>query len=328
MKQFWTSARLPLSLLVILHIAVVLAGFFAPYDPALQNRKSALLAPMGVHFIDSRGSVHLRPFVMAEGDHRAVRFFISGSRYRLLGIWNVRTHLFGVDEPAAIHLLGTDEFGRDQLSRLLWGGQISLATGWLAALLSLIVGLTLGLFAGFFGGWRDAIIMRGVDLFLALPWLYLLLAVRAFLPLSLSPQATVLVLMAVIGMVGWARPARLVRGVTLSAKERDFVYAARGFGASWWHLLTRHCLPETYGVLATQAALLVPQFILAEATLSFVGLGVGEPAASWGNLLAPLRQVSILASCWWMAIPALLVMLTSWCFLRLEDVLVDDSRLK
>jgi peptide/nickel transport system permease protein len=106
------------------------------------------------------------------------------------------------------------------------------------------------------------------------------------------------------------------------------VYAARGFGASWWHLLTRHCLPETYSVLAVQAALLVPQYILAEVTLSFVGLGVGEPAASWGNLLAPLRQVSILASCWWMAFPALLVMFTSWCFLRLEDVLVNDSRLK
>jgi peptide/nickel transport system permease protein len=318
MKQFLVSARLPISILATLHIAVLLAGFLGPYDPATQNRNSALIAPMVVHFMDSRGKLHLRPSIRAAGEDRPIRFLVSGSPYRL-GLWTVHTHLFGVDKPASIHLLGTDEFGRDQLSRLLWGGQISLATGWLAAFLSLGVGLVLGLLAGFFGGWRDAIVMRGAELFLALPWLYLLLAVRAFLPLSLSPHATALVLIAVIGTVGWARPARLVRGVTLSAKERDFVYAARGFGASSWHLMTRHCLPETYSVLSTQLALLVPQYILAEVTLSFVGLGVGEPAASWGNLLAPLRQVSLLASSWWLALPALLVMLTAWCFMALAE---------
>lgn len=268
--------------------------------------------------MDSRGKLHLRPSITVAGEDRPVRFLVSGSPYRL-GFWTAHTHLFGVDKPASIHLLGTDEFGRDQLSRLLWGGQISLATGWLAAFLSLSVGLVLGLLAGFFGGWRDAVVMRGAELFLALPWLYLLLAVRAFLPLSLSPHATAVVLIAVIGTVGWARPARLVRGVTLSAKERDFVYAARGFGASSWHLMTRHCLPETYSVLSTQLALLVPQYILAEVTLSFVGLGVSEPAASWGNLLAPLRQVSLLASSWWLALPALLVMLTAWCFMTLAE---------
>jgi peptide/nickel transport system permease protein len=328
MKQFWVLGRLPLLILVILHLAVLLAGFLGPDDPARQNRKSALLAPMGVHFLDTRGKLHLRPFVTVEGADRPVRFFVFGSPYRLLGFWRVRTHLFGLDEPSSIHLLGTDEFGRDQLSRVLWGGQISLATGWLAAVISVGLGMLLGLTAGFFGGWRDAIIMRGAELFLALPWLYLLLAVRAFLPLSLSPSATALVLITVIGVVGWARPARLVRGITLSAKERDYVYAARGFGASGWHLLTRHCLPETYSVLATQAALLIPQYILAAVALSFVGLGVGEPAPSWGNLLAPLRQVAVLTSAWWMALPALVVMLTSWCFLRLEDALVNPSRWK
>lgn len=319
MKQVWISARLPLSLLALLHIAVVLAGFLGPHDPARQDRNAALHAPMPVHFLDSRGNFHLRPFVRAESQDLPVHFFVNGSPYRLLGLWTVRTHLFGVDEPANIHLLGTDEFGRDQLSRILWGGQISLATGWLAALISLSLGLALGLLAGFFGGWRDTVIMRAAELFLALPWLYLLLAVRAFLPLSLSPAPTAVVLVTVIGAVGWARPARLVRGITLSAKERDFVYAARGFGASAWHLLTRHCLPEAWSVIGTQAALLIPQYILAEVTLSFVGLGVGEPAASWGNLLTPLRQVSVLNSAWWMALPALIVMLTSWCFLRLED---------
>jgi peptide/nickel transport system permease protein len=328
MKQFWHSARLSISLLVVLHLAVVLAGFLGPDDPAKQNRKSALLAPMNIHFLDSRSKLHFRPFVTVEGEDRPLRFFVSGSPYRLLGLFRLRTHLFGLDQPSGIHLLGTDEFGRDQFSRVLWGGQISLATGWLAAVISVGLGMLLGLTAGFWGGWRDSLIMRGAELFLALPWLYLLLAVRAFLPLSLSPGATALVLIAVIGGVGWARPARLVRGVTLSAKERDYVYAARGFGASAWYLATRHCLRETYSVIATQAALLIPQYILAEVTLSFIGLGVGEPVASWGNLLAPLRQFSIITSAWWMALPALIVVLTSWCFLRLEDALGNASQRK
>jgi len=324
MKQFWATARLPLSLLFILHIAVLSAGFLGPYDPAMQDRDSALLAPMPIQFVDPSGAFHLIPQVKSNGVNYPIRFFVSGSSYKWLGIWDSRIHLFGVDSPARIHLLGTDEFGRDQFSRILWGGQISLATGWLAALLSLSIGLMLGLLAGFYGSWLDAAIMRATELFLALPWLYLLLAVRAFLPLSLSPGVTALVLAAVIGIVGWARPARLIRGVTLSAKEREYVYAARGFGASAWHLITKHCLRETYGVIGTQAVLLIPQFILAEVALSFVGLGLGEPAPSWGNLLTPLRQISILTSAWWMAVPALAVVLTAWCFLKIEDALSPE----
>jgi len=327
MKQFALRQRLPATILIVLHVAVLLAGFLGPYDPAMQNRTLALVAPMAVHFFDAHGVFHWRPYVAAaEGSGvYAIRFFVSGSPYRLLGLWNTRTHLFGVDEPGRVFLLGSDEFGRDQLSRMLSGGLISLATGWLAALLALSIGLAVGSVAGFFGGWLDAALMRVVELFLALPWLYLLLAVRAVLPLSLSPRVTALVLAAIIGAVGWARPARLVRGIVLSARERDYVYAARGFGASSVYLLRRHCLPETYGLLATQAALLIPQYMLAEVTLSFVGLGVAEPATSWGTLLAPLRQVSILASSWWMVLPAVLVMLASWCFFSLEDAFAEGN---
>ncbi len=230
--------------------------------------------------------------------------------------------------PSRIFFLGTDEFGRDQFSRVLYGGQISLATGWVATLLALAIGLTLGVIAGFWGGWTDVLLMRGAELFLALPWLYLLLAVRAFLPLSLSPWTVALTMAAIIGTVGWTRPARLIRGVVLSAKERDFVYAARGFGASSWWLITRHCLPETYGVLLAQAAILLPQFILAEVTLSFLGLGVAEPAVSWGGLLAPLRQISIVSGYWWMALPLLLIAALAWGFSALEDTLASRSRAK
>jgi peptide/nickel transport system permease protein len=204
-------------------------------------------------------------------------------------------------------LLGSDGYGRDQLSRILYGGQVSLLAGLLGAGITLFIGLGVGAVAGYYGGWRDDVLMRLAELFLALPWLYLLFALRAFLPLAVNPLEAFLLIVVVIATVGWARPARLVRGVVLSAKERDFVRAARGFGASDSYLFRRHVLPETSSVLLTQAAILIPQYVLAEMTLSFLGLGVPEPVASWGNLLTNLQQYSVLMSYWWMYLPALAV---------------------
>jgi peptide/nickel transport system permease protein len=209
-------------------------------------------------------------------------------------------HLFGVDAPAQVFLLGTDDYGRDLFSRLLYGGQTSLGAGLLAAGLSLSLGLLLGCVAGYFGSWTDDVIMRGAELFMALPWIYLLFAVRAFLPLHLGARQAFLLLISVIGLTGWARPARLIRGVVLSARQRGYVLAARGFGASSASIIRRHILPEVSSVALTQAALLVPQYILAEVTFSFLGLGVGEPEPSWGNMLASLQTYSILAGHWWM----------------------------
>src|SRR6266849_4940881 len=160
-----------------------------------------------------------------------------------------------------------------------------LPAGLIGAGLTLLIGLCIGGVAGYYGGWRDDLLMRITELFLALPWLYLLFALRAFLPLAVKPLEAFFLIVGVTGAVGWGRPARLVRGVVLSAKERDFVRAARGVGATDGYLFRRHILPETSSVLLTQAAILVPQFVLAEMTLSFLGLGVPEPTASWGNLL-------------------------------------------
>jgi peptide/nickel transport system permease protein len=307
-----------LVILGALHAIVVCAGFFTPYDPIEQDRRNPYLPPMRLHLVDQQGRLHLRPFAYAlklkggtfdqyEPDASQpvpVKFFESGARYRLLGFVPSRIHLFA-SEGTRVCLLGTDAYGRDQFSRLLHGGQISLLAGILGAGCTLSIGLCVGAVAGYFGGWRDDALMLVAELFLALPWLYLLFALRAFLPLSVSPLKAFLLIVAVIGAVGWARPARLVRGVVLSAKERDFVRAARGFGASNGYLLRRHVLPETSSVLLTQAAILIPQYVLAEMTLSFLGLGVPEPTSSWGNLLSSLQQYSVLVSYWWMYLPAL-----------------------
>jgi len=309
-----------LIVLLMLHGIVAAAGFFAPYDPVEQDRERPYLPPMRVHLMDARGHLHLRPFFYPlrlragsfdqyeEDTATAVplRFFERAAAYHLFGFVPSHLHLFGAS-GTRIYLLGTDTYGRDQLSRILYGGQVSLLAGLLGAGVTLFLGALIGMAAGYFGGWRDDLLMRIAELFLALPWLYLLFALRAFLPLAVSPLEAFLLVVIVIGMVGWARPARLVRGVVLSVKERDFVRAARGFGASDVYLLRRHILPETASVLLTQAAILVPQFVLAEMTLSFLGLGVPEPMSSWGNLLAALQQYNVLVSYWWMYLPALAI---------------------
>lgn len=310
---------LALLALAAVHGMVIFAGFFAPYDYAEQNREFPFEPPVKIHFVDASGQLHLRPFVyglaaqpdrfgsyMEDTNHSyGLRFFVEGDPYKLAGFLPAKLHLFAVEEPGKFFLIGTDGYGRDQFSRLLYGGQISLFAGLLATGLTLALGVIFGTVAGFYGKWADDIIMRCAELFLALPWLYLLLAVRAFLPLHITPTNAFLLLIAVIGLVGWARPARLIRGVVLSARERNYILAGRNFGASDFYLLRRHILPQTASIVITQAALLIPQYILAEVTLSFLGLGVGEPAPSWGNMLASLQQYHVLASYWWMCIPGL-----------------------
>ena len=305
--------------LVALHLAVACAGFLAPYDPVAQDRARPYAPPMPLRIVDARGRMHLRPFAYAqqlragsfdeyeENEQRPipVTFFVSGAPYRVLGVLPLRVHLFGSADGASLNLLGTDAYGRDLFSRILFGGQVSLLAGLIGAGLTLSIGLGIGAVAGFWGGWKDEVLMRIAELFLALPWIYLLFAMRAFLPLSVPPLRAFLLVVVVIGAVGWARPARMIRGIVLSAKERDFVRAARGFGASGGYLLRRHILPETGSVVLTQAAILVPQFVLAEMTMSFMGLGVPEPVPSWGNLLASLQHYNVLVSYWWMYLPAL-----------------------
>jgi peptide/nickel transport system permease protein len=321
-----------------MHVAIICAGFLAPYDPAAQDRDHPDAPPTRLHWRDAQGRFHLRPFIYAleskenafgeyQEDHShplPLRFFLTGAPYRLLGVFPSRLHLFGAP-GVKLFLWGSDGYGRDLFSRVLYGGQISLLAGALATALALGLGFSIGAVAGFLGGWTDDALMRFAELFLALPWLYLLFAIRAFLPLSLAPLRAFLLVVLVIGAVGWARPARLVRGVVLSAKQRDYVRAARGFGAGPLYLLHRHILPQTAGVVYTQAALLIPQYILAEVTLSFLGLGVPEPVASWGNLLAGAQQYTVLAAYWWMLLPALAMLPFLLGYLGLASTLQKRS---
>ena len=330
------KTKLLIASLVAVHLVLLFASFIAPYDPAEQNRELPYAPPSRLHFKDAAG-LHLRPFVYAlkfdvdgyaEDKSQAfpIHAFVRASSYKLFGIFDTNWHLFGVNAPARLSLLGTDGFGRDEFSRVLYGGQISVAAGIVATFDALLVGMILGMLAGYYGGWTDESLMGAAELFLSLPWLYFLLGVRAFLPLHVSPARTFLLLTCVIGLIGWARPARLVRGIVASARSRNHILAARGFGASDFYLLRRHILPEIYGVLLTQATVLIPRYIAAEVALSFLGLGVNEPVASWGNMLSTLQQYSVLVSYSWLLAPACALVITSVIYSLLADHL--HSRLK
>lgn len=307
-----------------IHMVTLWGGFFAPYDFAAQDREIPFAPPTRLHFVDGSGQFRLRPYVCrwfpAPGttapfayfencsETYAVRFLVRGGSNPAEERRATGLRLVGVDDPARLSLLGTDEYGRDIFSRLIYGGRFSLFAGLLATILSLALGWCLGSVAGYYGAWVDEGLMRLTEVFLALPWLYLLFAVRAFLPLEVGPGEAFLLLTGIIGLVGWARPARLVRGVVLSAKERTYVLAARGFGASDAYLLRRHIWPDTRVLLLTQAALLVPAYIQAEVVMSFFGLGVAEPVPSWGNMLGSLQNVDVMISYWWMSAPALVLL--------------------
>jgi peptide/nickel transport system permease protein len=301
--------------LVTLHVVAAFAGFFSPYSYREQYRDAPRSAPTTIRWIDRDGGFHIVPFIESnDGAMVPIRFWVRGSSYELFGLVASDRHLFGVDAPHRIFVLGTDSLGRDTFSRLLYGGQLSLTAGLMAAALALGIALVLGAAAGYGGRIVDGVIMWTGDVFLSLPWIYLLLAARAFLPLDMDPAEAFLVIVLLLGFVGWAGPMRLVRGIVMSAKEREFVNAARSAGAGHVHLLTRHVLPQTYPVLATQAAILVPAYMLAEVTLSFVGLGVGEPRPSWGNLLTDVPRASLMTSEPWVFAPAVLIVVVTWLY--------------
>jgi len=327
--------------LVALHLLVAFAGFVSPYDPVDQVRSSPFSPPTRLHFVDAGGQFHLQPFVYAQvpdaDDDAAyvddtsqrfpVRLMVAGASYTVAPGIESHLHLFGVDAPGRLSLLGTDGFGRDVLSRLLHGGRVSVAAGLLATACALLVGLALGTLAGFYGGLVDRGLMRAADVFMAVPWLYLLFAVRAALPLHIDTRATFLVLVAVLGLVGWARPARMIRGIVLSARERTYVRAAQGFGAQAPYLLRHHILPHTYGLVLTQAGVLIPQYLLAEVALSFLGLGIGEPTASWGSMLGTLQQYHVLTSYWWMCAPAAALVTIALGYHALTSIAHERARL-
>jgi peptide/nickel transport system permease protein len=289
-----------MKLLATIALLVLAAPALAPYDPGRLFSGYQYAPPMRPHVIDADGSWHA-PFAYAVRVEDPLERRYSEDR-------TTRIASFAGEQPW--FLLGSDALGRDVLSRLLIGARLSLGIALLAAVLSLAIGTAIGGLAGYAGGWTDDLLMRAADFVTVLPGIYVVLALRGVLPLVLSPGEVFMALVAVLALVGWPVIARGVRTILRVERQAEYAEAARASGAGPWRLMTRHLLPATRGFLGVQAAVLVPAFVMAEATLSFVGLGFAEPTPSWGVMLADAAAVQIAADAPWLLAPAVAIVAT------------------
>ena len=216
--------------------------------------------------------------------------------------------------PCRQYRLGTDALGRDRLSRLIYGGRISMLLAPLAALLAVALALVAGLTAGYLGGWWERVVATAMDLFLSLPWLFLLLAARAMLPLNAGPATSIAITFALLGLLGWAGPSRVILAAVKRHLASDFVLAARGAGCPGWRIALVQVLPNLKPVAAAQFWVTAPAFLLSEANLGLLGLGVAEPAPSWGNLLREMENLSQVPRHPWILAPLVALVVVVSCF--------------
>lgn len=209
--------------------------------------------------------------------------------------------------PSSQHLLGTDDLGRDRFARLLYGMRVSFLLAPLAAAVATILAALVGGIAGYFGGWVERSLMIVVDLFLCIPWLFLLITVRAVLPLNISPQSSVVVTFTLLGLLGWAASARVICAGTRDMMKSEFVWLARATGFSGFKLLRLHLLPNLRGTLLAQFWISIPVFIITEANLGVLGLGVSEPLPSLGSLLRELQNLVTLRPEPWQFVPLIVL---------------------
>jgi peptide/nickel transport system permease protein len=232
--------------------------------------------------------------------------------------------LFGVDAPHRIHLLGSDSTGRDVFSRLLHGSRVSLTLGLIGVGITMTLGFFIGGLSGYIGGTFDNLVMRGVEILMSIPGLYLLIALRSALAQHFESDEIFVLIVVILSFIGWTGTARVIRGMTLSLRQRAFVQAAVAMGQSPLRILVRHILPNLASYLLISATLSIPAYILGEATLSFLGLGISEPAASWGLMLAQAQEMKVLMLGFnWLFAPAVATFLVVLAFNLLGDELRD-----
>jgi peptide/nickel transport system permease protein len=323
--------------LVALYAAMVFAEFLAPYGLDQSDRTLFYAPPTGIHWIDARGRWHLRPFVYA---YRVVdpsipqyaldtsrtfdiRVIVRGTPYRWLGLVPADLHLLGVDPPARLFVLGTDQFGRDMLSRLLYGSRVSLLIGIMVVVITFPIGMVLGGIAGYYGGLIDNVMMRSVEVLAAFPSFYLFLTLASVLPPTLSSPQRIALLSAVFSLVGWGGLARVIRGIVLGLRDMEFVQAARAAGLRDLRIIVRHVLPSTASYVIVAATLTIPGVILGESGLSYLGIGVQEPSTSWGLQLAQAQSIDVLTQFPWLLVPGLAIVLAILAYNFLGDGIRD-----
>ena len=331
-------------LLVLIYLSVLFAPMIAPYDRFHRFNKQLYLPPRDIQIRGDDGSWR-RPFVYAvtvetnketftrdfvedRSQEYPIQFFVKGDPYKLWGLFEMDWHLFGVEnveEVGPVFLLGGDKFGRDIFGRVLFGGRISLSLGLVGVSISLFIGLLLGGLSGLYGGVVDNVIQRLIEFIRSIPTIPLWMGLAAALPADWPQFRIYLGITIILSLIGWTTLARVVRGKFLSLRDEDFVLAAQSAGANQWYLIWQHLVPSFMSYVLVDLTLAIPNMILGETALSFLGLGLVSPAVSWGVMLKDAQQVVEIAIHPWILWPAMFVIVTVLAFNFIGDGLRDAA---
>jgi peptide/nickel transport system permease protein len=331
-------------ILVLFYLVAIFSGFAAPYDPEQYFAKYKLAPPSKIHILDAEGRFH-RPFVYKINRDRdpetlrniytedtetryPIQFFVRGSEYKMWGLWKMDIHLFGLPVPQeeqGLLLMGADRLGRDVFSRTCYGARLSLSIGLVGVLLSLTIGIVLGGVSGYYGGTLDSIIQRVIEFIRTIPSIPLWMALSAALPADWPIVRMYFAITVILSLIGWTWMARVVRGRFLAMREEDFVTSARLVGSGEMRIILRHMLPSFLSYIIASLTLAVPNMILAETGLSYIGLGLRAPAISWGVLLREAQNVRSLVLAPWVLIPAVAVIIAVLAFNFVGDGLRDAA---